>query len=348
MSRHETPQTLRFPCPAPPKPGEAIEIRPGILWARLALPFRLDHVNVYLIEDSDGLALIDAGIDNAASRAAWEALLSGPLAGRKPTRMIVTHFHPDHVGLAGWLCERFDLKLAMSQTEYLIALTIRLDPAALKSEPYRGFYRSHGLSEQATEVLLGNGLHYLRMVSPPPRTFLRLMAGDRLMIGRREFVVMTGAGHSPEQVMLYCAADRLFISGDQIMAKISPNVSVEAMDPDGDPLGAYLRSLENLKAALPEDALVLPGHNLPFVGFAARADELIAHHDARCEAILAACRASPQTVAELVPVIFGRAIDDPHQLVFAFGEALAHVNFLLRAGRLRLAPAAGGVALEAA
>ena len=348
MSRHETPRALRFPFPAPPKPGETIEIRPGIFWARLALPFRLDHVNVYMIEDGDGLAIVDAGIDNVASRAAWEALLSGPLAGRKLTRMIVTHFHPDHVGLAGWLCERFELKLAMSQTEYLIALTIRLDPAGLKSEPYRGFYRSHGLSEEATEVVLGNGLHYLRMVSPPPRTFLRLIAGDRLVIGGREFEVMTGAGHSPEQVMLYSAADKFFISGDQIMAKISPNVSVEAMDPDGDPLGIYLRSLERLKRTLPDDVLVLPGHNLPFVGFAARADELIAHHDARCEAILAACRVSPQTVAELVPVIFGRAIDDPHQLVFAFGEALAHVNFLLRAGRLRLAPAAGGVALEAA
>jgi glyoxylase-like metal-dependent hydrolase (beta-lactamase superfamily II) len=342
------PEPLVFPSPDPPKPGETIEIRPGVLWARFPLPFRLDHVNIYLIEDGDGFALIDAGIDDAKSRAAWEALLAGPLRGHRLTRIIATHFHPDHVGLAGWLCERFDLKLAMSETEYLIALNLRLDPQALRSEPYRGFYRSHGLTEESTELLLGNGLQYLRMVSTLPRTFLRLIADDRLRIGGREFEVMTGAGHSPEQVLLYSKADNLVLIGDQVLAKISPNVSVEAMDPEGDPLGAYLRSLERLKSTLPEDVLVLSGHNLPFVGLHARAGELIAHHEARCMAILEACKQGPQTVAELVPVIFGRNIDDPHQLTFAFSEALAHVNILVRGGRLRIAKAAQGLALEAA
>jgi glyoxylase-like metal-dependent hydrolase (beta-lactamase superfamily II) len=348
MSTHAMPQTLEFPWAQPPKAGEAIEVRPGILWARLALPFRLDHVNIYLVEDGAGLALIDTGIDNAASRATWEALLAGPLSGRKLTRIIATHFHPDHIGLAGWLCERFDLPLAMSQTEYLIALNIRLDPQGLRSEPYRGFYRSHGLGDEATEILLGHGLNYLRMVSTPPRTFLRLIAEDKLTIGGREFEVMTGAGHSPEQVMLYSAADNLILSGDQILAKISPNVSVEAMDPNGDPLGLYLRSLDKMKRALPEDVLVLPGHERPFVGLTSRADELIAHHEARCMAILEACKIEPQTVADLVPVIFGRPIDDPHQLVFAFGEALAHVNAMIRGARLRVADAEKGLALEAA
>ncbi len=348
MSINAAPRTLEFPWPEPPKPGQAIEVRPGIFWARLALPFRLNHVNIYLVEDGAGLALIDTGIDNKASRAAWEALIEGPLAGRKLTRIIATHFHPDHIGLAGWLCERFDLQLAMSQTEYLMALNIRLDPEGLKSEPYRGFYRSHGLDTESTEILLGHGLNYLRMVSPPPKTFLRLMAEESVVIGTRRFEVMTGGGHSPEHVMLYSPADNLILSGDQILAKISPNVSVEAMDPDGDPLGIYLRSLERLKAALPEDVLVLPGHNQPFVGLAVRADELIAHHEARCMAIHEACMVGPQTVADLVPVIFGRPIDDPHQLVFAFGEALAHVNAMIRGDRLRVAQAAKGLALEAA
>src|SRR5271168_3426765 len=347
MSNRAMPETIVFPNPVPPKPGEAIEIRPGVLWARFPLPFRLDHVNVYLIEDGDGLALIDAGIDNPPSRAAWEALLTGPLRGRRLTRVIATHFHPDHVGLAGWLCERFGLKLAMSETEYLISLNIRLDPQGLKSEPYRSFYRSHGLTEESTELLLGNGLQYLRMVSPPPRTFLRLIAEDRLRIGGREFQVITGAGHSPEQVMLYSAADNVILSGDQVLAKISPNVSVEAMDPSGDPLGLYLRSLDKLKRTLPEDVLVLPGHNLPFIGLGVRADELIAHHEARCMAILEACKVKPQTVAELVPVIFGRRIDDPHQLVFAFGEALAHVNRIIRDGAARIVPTPRGLAVGA-
>jgi glyoxylase-like metal-dependent hydrolase (beta-lactamase superfamily II) len=348
MFNRALPETIEIPHATAPKPGEAIEIRPGVLWARFPLPFRLDHVNIYLVEDGDGVALIDTGIDNAQSRAAWEALLAGPLRGRRLTRVIATHFHPDHVGLAGWLCERFGLQLAMSETEYLIALNIRLDPQGLRSEPYRGFYRSHGLTEESTELLLGNGLHYLRMVVSPPRTFLRLIAEEKLTIGGREFEVLTGAGHSPEQVMLYSKADNLIFIGDQVLAKISPNVSVEAMDPDGDPLGAYLRSLEKLKAALPEDVLVLPGHDLPFVGLRTRADELIAHHEARCIAILEACRRGPQTVAELLPVIFGRRIEDPHQLVFAFSEALAHVNILIRGGRLRIAKAAQGLVLEAA
>ena len=184
------------------------------------------------------------------------------LSGRRLTRVIATHFHPDHVGLAGWLCERFGLQLAMSEAEYLIALNIRLDPQGLRSEPYRSFYRSHGLTEESIELLLGNGLQYLRMVSPPPKTFLRLIAEERIKIGGREFEVITGAGHSPEQVMLYSKADNFVLIGDQVLAKISPNVSVEAMDPQGDPLGAYLRSLERLKRALPDDVLVLPGHRL--------------------------------------------------------------------------------------
>ena len=202
MTPHVLPQTLEFPFAAPPKTGEVVELRPGIFWARLALPFRLDHVNLYFVEDGAGLALIDTGIDNPPSRAAWEALIDGPLKGRRLTRLIATHFHPDHIGLAGWLCERFDMPLAMSQTEYLLGLNIRLDPSALKSEPYRGFYRSHGLTEESTEILLGNGLQYLRMVVTPPKTFQRLMADDRLTIGGRSFVVLTGGGHSPEHVML--------------------------------------------------------------------------------------------------------------------------------------------------
>jgi glyoxylase-like metal-dependent hydrolase (beta-lactamase superfamily II) len=348
MTSRPSPETLEFPFAIPPKRGETIEVRPGIFWARFALPFRLDHVNLYLVEDGAGLALIDTGIDNPLSRDAWETLLEGPLRGRRLTRLIATHFHPDHIGLAGWLCEHFDMQLAMSQTEYLMGLNIRLDPSALKSEPYRGFYRSHGLTAESTEILLGNGLQYLRMVAPPPKTFLRLMAEDKVTIGGRTFEVMTGGGHSPEHVMLYSAEDNLVLAGDQVLAKISPNVSVEAMDPDGDPLGIYLRSLERLKARLPRDVLVLPGHNLPFIGLHTRADELIAHHGARCTAILAACKVAPQTVAELVPVIFGRPIDDPHQLVFAFGEALAHVNAMIRGDRLRVATAARGLALEAA
>lgn len=339
-------QPIEFPFPAPPKPLELIKVAEGIFWFRLPLPFRLDHVNLYLIEDGDGFALIDTGIDNAASREMWESLLQGPLRGKRLTRIIATHCHPDHIGLAGWLCERFGLPLLASQTEYLVALTIRLDPGALNAEPYRSFYHSHGLSESHTELLLKGGLYYLRLVSALPRTFRRVIAGETLRIGGRDFSVMTGGGHSPEQVMLYSAADNILLCADQALAKITPNISVEAMDPEGDPLGIYLRSLETLKQTLPENVLALPGHNLPFVGLPTRVDELAAHHESRCQAILQACATGPRSVADLVPVVFGRVIEDPHQMGFAFSEALAHANYLVRRNELRLVKTADGSAVE--
>jgi len=332
-------QSLRFPYPLPPAPGQTLEVAPGLLWLRLTLPFRLDHVNVYLVEDNAGWAVIDTGIDDAATRAAWEALLADPLRDVALTRILVTHYHPDHIGLAGWLCERFGLPLLMSQTEYLVSLAIHLDPGALNSEPYRSFYRSHGLDTDHTERLLTNGHRYLRMISGLPRTFRRLIAGELLPIGPRSFEVLTGGGHAPEQVMLYCRSEKLLLCADQALAKISPNISVQAMDPQGDPLGIYLRSLASLERDIPADALVLPGHNLPFVGLHQRIGELREHHEVRCRAIEDTCRLAPQTAAELVPVMFHRVIDDPHQMGFAFSEVLAHVNYMLREGRL--APVSG-------
>jgi glyoxylase-like metal-dependent hydrolase (beta-lactamase superfamily II) len=330
--------SLTFPYPAPPEPGTVIEVAPGILWLRLALPYRLDHVNVYLIDDGPGWAVLDTGLDDAPTRAAWDALLAGPLLGRPLTRILVTHYHPDHIGLAGWLCERFDLPLLMSQTEYLVSLTIHIDPGALNAEPYRSFYRSHGLDADTTEKLLTNGHRYLRMISGLPRTFRRLIAGERLRIGARTFEVLSGGGHAPEQVMLFCRAENMLICADQVLARISPNISVQAMDPEGDPLGIYLRSLGSLKRDLPESVLTLPGHNLPFIGLHTRVDELAAHHEARCLAIEDACRRAPHTAADLVPIVFRRVIDDPHQMGFAFREVLAHVNYMLRENRLQPMP----------
>jgi glyoxylase-like metal-dependent hydrolase (beta-lactamase superfamily II) len=338
MLQHTPAPTLSFPCPTPPATGAMIEVAPGLLWVRLALPYRLDHVNVYLIDDGAGWALLDTGIDDAPTRAVWEALIAGPLSERPLTRVLVTHYHPDHIGLAGWLCERFGLQLAMSQTEYLVSGNIHLDPGALNAEPYRSFYRSHGLDADTTERLLTNGHRYLRMVSGLPRTFGRLIAGERLTVGSRTFEVLTGGGHAPEQVMLLCRAEKLFLCADQVLARITPNISVQAMDPEGDPLGIYLRSLAGLKRDMPADVLVLPGHNLPFVGLHTRIDELAAHHEARCLAIVEACRQGPRTAADLVPIVFRRAIDDPHQMGFAFSEVLAHVNYLLREDRLQTVP----------
>ncbi|MDR3422936.1 MAG: MBL fold metallo-hydrolase [Xanthobacteraceae bacterium] len=325
---------LIFPHSVPPAFGSSTEVAPGILWVRLALPFRLDHVNIYFIDDGAGWALLDTGLGDAATQLAWQPLLEGLLRQRPLTRIIATHFHPDHVGAAGFLLRRFDVPLYMAATEYLQSLNIHLDPGALEAEHYRRFYLEHGLDVETTQRVVTSGHAYLKLTSGLPPTYHRVVAGDVLRIGGRAFEVLTGGGHSPEQVMLVCRADKLFLCADQVLAKISPNVSVVAVDPEGDPLGYYLRSLNALKTDVSGDVLVLPGHNLPFYGLHARIDELIAHHRARCDLIRDACRAAPRSAAELVPFVFSLKLD-PHQMGFAFSEVLAHVNFMLRQGELK-------------
>jgi glyoxylase-like metal-dependent hydrolase (beta-lactamase superfamily II) len=326
-------KSLVHPHPAPPAPGKTIEVAPGLFWARLPLPFRLDHINLYFVEDGDGWAVIDAGIAQDAAKEAWEALLAGPLAGRRLTRLVVTHAHPDHIGLAGWLCRRFDIELLTSHSAYLDSLCIALDPGRLAAKVHTDFYRRNGLDVETIEQLSTLGHNYLRLVAPLPSTFQRLVAGDRLRMGRRDFAVLAGDGHSPEQLMLHDEAADVLLVADQVLAKISPNVSVLAMDPNSDPLGLYLRSLAALRRGVAPQTLVLPGHGLPFFGLHHRIDELIAHHEARCGAMFEACRAGPLSAAELLPVIFSRDLD-PHQMGFAFNELLAHVNFMAREGRL--------------
>jgi glyoxylase-like metal-dependent hydrolase (beta-lactamase superfamily II) len=339
---HRIDGGLVFPFPVAPEPGKVIEVAPGILWVRIPLPFRLNHVNVYLIDDGDGWAVLDTGLGNDATRAVWEALLAGPLSGRRLTRLIVTHFHPDDIGLAGWFAQRFELPLLTSQTSYLGCINISLSPGALDTKAYRDFYLQHGLDAETTGLVLTRGHQYLKLVTGLPLTFKRLVAGDTLKLGGRIFSVYTGDGHAPEQVMLYCAEEKLFLAADQVLANISPNVSVWAVEPDGDPLGLYLRSLTAIRNTLADDALVLPGHQLPFFGLHNRVDELIEHHKRRCAAIANACRDAPKSAAELVPVVFHSPLD-PHQMSFAFSEVLAHVNFMLAQGDLAWAEPRNGV-----
>lgn len=342
MSNIATP-TLAFPHAAAPAPGGVVEVAPGVLWLRLALPFALDHVNIYLIEDGAGWAVLDTGLGDTVTRDIWERVIAEELRGRALTRVIVTHFHPDHAGQAGWLCERYGLPLLMPRTEYLFAMMLQSpnNPEALNSPAHRGFFRRHGLGEESTEALIGRGHAYLRMTTGMPTSYLRLLAGGTIDIGRRRFEVFTGGGHAPEQAMLLCREDKLFFSADQVLARISPNVSVWAWEPAADPLREFLASLGDLRIKIPDDVLVLPAHNLPFRGLHTRVDELIRHHDERCGRIADAC-ATPRTAAEIVPVLFARAMD-AHQTGFAFGEVLAHINYMLGRGELRIAGPADGL-----
>ena len=328
-----------FPAASPdfataPEPGAVLEVAPGLLWARFPLPFALNHVNVYLIEDEGGWAAVDTGIGDVATRANWLALLDGPLRGERLTRLIVTHHHPDHMGLAGWLSERYGLPVHMDSTEYFLAQYFKFGADSVDAALYHDYYRQHGMSENHALTVISQGHAYKRSITGLPPQFCDLTAGETLAFGGRRFEILSGGGHSISQSMLFCREEGLFLAADQVMQRISPNVSVSAIIPGADPLGQYLRSLRQLRDTIPDGSLVLPGHHRPFRTLHDRIDELMAHHEARCELIADVCRATPRTVAELIPVLFTRPLD-PHQTSFAFSEAMAHVNLMIRRGQVR-------------
>jgi glyoxylase-like metal-dependent hydrolase (beta-lactamase superfamily II) len=327
-------EALRYPWEIHPGHDQVVEVMPGVLWVRLKLPFRLNHVNIYLLADGDGWTMVDSGFGNEESIAAWTTLFEGPLKHVKVSRLIVTHSHPDHVGLAGWIVERFGCPLYMSQVEYLQSVYHQNRGTAERVDAQRLFFRRHGMDESLTDNLLSRGQDYLKRVSVLPPSYRRISHSDDVVIGTRRFKVITGGGHALDQVMLYCADDKLFLSADQVLSKISPNVSVWAVEPEQNSLGEYLASLASLTTSLPYDLLVLPGHGVPFYGLKTRIKQLADHHEDRCRLIAEACRVVPQTSKELVPVVFHKHVLDVHQMGFAAGELIAHVNYMLVEGRL--------------
>ena len=329
MLAHAPLTAIDTPYAEPPEPGTVREVAPGILWMRFALPFLLNHVNVYLIEDEGGWAAFDTGLGDDLTKSAWEAVLAGPLRGQRLTRVICSHFHPDHVGLVGWLTARFDCALWMPRTEMLMTRMLQHGAPASRGP----FYAEHGLAPDEGARVAGEGHGYLRMITGLPDQYQRLTAGETLRVGGRDFAAFTGGGHAPEQGMLYCAAAGILLAADQVLARISPNISVQAMEPDADPLGEYLASLAELQRCVPAEVLALPGHHLPFTGLHTRLAELARHHADRCALIADAARLQPRTAAELLPVLFKRRMDS-HQTGFAFGETLAHVNAMRARGEL--------------
>ena len=339
---HDPVSGLDFPFAQPPAPGELIDVAPGIRWMRLPLPYRLDHVNIYLIRDERGWVALDTGLGTDECKHGWETAFAGPLKTDPLTSLIVSHFHPDHVGLANWLVERTGVGVTMPRPEYLHSLVLQHAPADFGNEVFYPFYIQHGLSAEVTDIVLSRGHEYLHRTTGVPPFYHRIKHNDTLDIGGRAFRVLTGGGHSLEQAMLYRPEERIFLAADQVIAKISPNVSVHPMEHDLDALGIYLASLRSIRAAVNEDVLVLPGHGLPFYGLHRRIDALIEHHGERCGMIEAACRERPLSVAEVLPSVFPRELD-AHQTGFAFGEVLAHVNHMLTEGTLHFQPDAAGV-----
>ncbi len=332
---HGAHETIRTLTETPPARGETPDIVAGLQWLRIPLPFRLNHVNVWLLDDGDGWTIIDTGANNAETIALWDEVLQG----RKINRIVGTHGHPDHIGLAGLLVERCGVPLHMTLGEWLAPQVWREEGLKPMRPEVEAYYRGHAISQTAIDLMKREREHSKFRNHPLPPSVQRMRDGDALRLGGRTWRVLVNGGHADEHASLYCEAERILIAGDQVLSKITPVVGVFPSQPLADPLADYLASLQRLKA-LPADTLVLPSHGLPFRGLHTRLDELAAHHEKRL-AQLADGMTGAHSGVELARILFARAMGEG-QTVLALAETLAHAHRLAAVGRITRQMASDG------
>lgn len=325
---------IRFPWETPPDPGAAIEVAPGVLWLRLPLPMKLDHVNVYALADDDGWTIVDTGFATGRTRALWAELLAGPLAGRPVARVLATHHHPDHIGLAGWFQTEHGAELLTTRTAWLFARMLVLDLHATPVEQNIAYWRRAGmdadlLAQRATE----RPFNFADVVAPLPLGFTRLQNDQRITLGGRRWHVRMGDGHAPEHATLWSLDDNLVIGGDQLLPGISANIGVYATEPEADPVADWLDSCARLAPHARDDQLVLPGHKLPFGGLPTRLRQMAENHHGALDR-LARHLSEPRRASDCFPPLFKREIG-PAEYGLALVEAVAHLNHLHQAGRAR-------------
>lgn len=332
--------TIRYPFEAPPAEGETVEVAPGILWLRLPLPMKLDHINVFALDEGDGWTLIDTGFASRRGRTIWEQAMAGPLGGRPVRRVLVTHHHPDHIGLAGWFQQR-GAELLTTRTAWLLARMLTLDVEEVPKPESLAFLRAAGMPAALYEKRkTERPFNFADIVAPMPLGYTRIAEGDRLSLGGRSWRVRIGNGHAPEHATLWCEDEPLILGGDQLLPSISPNLGVYATEPGADPVGDWLASCRAFRPLAREDQLVLPGHKLPYTGLPLRLSQMIDNHEgalARLEEHLA----EPRTAAECFPPLFKREIGES-EFGLALVESVAHLNHLLRHGRATREPRADG------
>lgn len=312
--------------------GQLRQLADDLFWARFDLPFRLNHINLYMLDTVDGWVLIDTGLNNQATAAHWQSLLTGPLAGKPVARIIVTHHHVDHIGYAGPLAELTAAPVFASPAEANHADWLyRLAPdefGALLAT----IYSRYGLPSKTIEAVRQGGSRYRRNTAPLP-DFRALQPGEEIKTTAGCWCIRTDTGHSDDQISLMDPARNLFLSIDFLLPRISPNISADIRNPDFDLLSAYFTYLSEMRD-LPDEMSIFPGHDWPFRQGGVRAQQLIDHHHHRLDKLVAAAKDSPLTVWSEMDVLFGRSFGD-HEMYFAAGEARAHLNHLVAIGRLR-------------
>ncbi len=318
-----------------PGAGEIHPIADGINWARLPMPGSLGHINTWLLDDGDGFAVVDTGMQLTLCSDAWKALFVGALKGRPITRVICTHLHPDHIGLAGWLCKKFDVELWMTRGEWLTARMLTSDARDTVPEDFITLQRAAGWDDASLDEMRQNGWgRFARMVHEMPVGYRRMQDGDVLTLGQHDWRIVVGSGHSPEHACLWNEASGVLVSGDQVLPRISSNVSVNVSEPEADPLGEWLSSIDMLLGKLPDDLIVCPAHGEPFTGLHQRLGALRDEHHQRLDAVAAAAAKMPLRVVDCFPLLFNRAITGNNREL-ATGEAISHLKRLEIDGRVR-------------
>ncbi|MEE8370909.1 MAG: MBL fold metallo-hydrolase [Sphingomonadales bacterium] len=320
-------EVLDFPFKDAPERGALIPIADGLYWLRMPLPFgSLDHINLYVLDDGEAYTLVDTGLSTSMVRDIWKDLLAGPLSSKPVARIMVTHYHPDHAGLAGWLAEELGVDIWMSRTEFLFARTLQLDATPEVPPAVIDFFARAGFPKPALQIMKGAGHNnYARGVWPLPISFRRLKDGDDFVSGQRKWKVVEGSGHSPEHACLFDASENILISGDQVLPRITSNIGVWPSEPMANPLDNWFRSIERLRG-LPGDTLVLPAHHEPFRGLHKRLDEIWDSHVRRLKAVSKICL-EPCSAIEAFPALFKRKLKGM-DYVLATAESLAHLHYL--------------------
>ncbi len=327
-----SPQQLRYPFSQPPLVGTTVTVAPGIKWLRMSLPMKLDHINLYLLDAGDGWWIIDTGMKIGETRDHWETIFENELEGKPVLAVLCTHMHPDHCGQAGWLCDKWRVPLYMTRTEYLYARTLSKLGAEDIAWTHVDFYRRAGIHDYSLEKAREQQHGFGSVVEPLPRAYRRLADGDFVTVGNLRWRVLTGQGHSPEHACLYNESLNVLLAGDQVIPRITSNVSVMAMEPEANPLRLWMDSHRKFLDQLPADTLVLPAHNTPFYGLHHRLRALLTHHEDHLLALEEAC-VEPKTALELLPVLFKRKLDQSQQGL-ALGECIAHLHLLMYRGQM--------------